>query len=38
MPPSPVIPVPSSCHPSAFFLSSQCPDYLDPGKRMVSSK
>ncbi|WP_341816621.1 hypothetical protein [Wolbachia endosymbiont (group A) of Agelastica alni] len=18
-----------SCHPSAFFLSSQCPDYLD---------
>ncbi|WP_280097965.1 MULTISPECIES: hypothetical protein [unclassified Wolbachia] len=27
-----------SCHPSAFFLSSQCPDYLDPGKRMVSSK
>ncbi|WP_156488146.1 hypothetical protein [Wolbachia endosymbiont of Dactylopius coccus] len=28
---SPVIPVPIS-------LSFQCPDYLDPGKRMVSSQ
>ncbi|MBV2146542.1 MAG: hypothetical protein KTM48_07840, partial [Wolbachia endosymbiont of Pissodes strobi] len=36
---SPVIPVASFfCHPSTPFLSSQCPDYLDPGKRMMSSQ